>query len=269
MAPRSFHRLCWGAGLVVAVTLAAAGPLLTFGCQPAGSNVAPQQTTAVNPASPRRAAATSGTVQRTRLYQEAVLRFRRKDYPGALARLDRLSAQASGTDAAFLLRQRSLCLEAIHSGRSVVRTPSAETVPLAGLAPRATRPQKSTAADCGPRALLLACRELSVPAAATLPQLTRAAGTDKAGTTLAGLARAAKTCGLVATGVQMDQGALANLSRPAVAWVDGDHYLAVLRVNGDTAIVHDPNKPQKEEVPLSDLLQRSGGVLLTLTPPRR
>lgn len=99
---------------------------------------------------------------------------------------------------------------------------------------------------------------------ASLPALTRVAGTTPEGTTLAGLQKAAASLGLVAAGVQMDKDALANLSRPALAWVDGNHYLTVLRVKGDTATIHDPNQPQKEEVPLSDLLGRSGGVLLTL-----
>jgi ABC-type bacteriocin/lantibiotic exporter with double-glycine peptidase domain len=103
---------------------------------------------------------------------------------------------------------------------------------------------------------------MDVPA--TLQELTRAAGTTPQGTTLAGLARAAKRHGLKASGVQMDLPALANLSSPAIAWMDGSHYVAVLRVNGDTATIHDPNKPGKEDLPLRDLLGRSGGILLTL-----
>ena len=46
--------------------------------------------------------------------------------------------------------------------------------------------------------------------------------------------------------------------------MEGNYYVAVPRVNGDNATVHDPNQPGEEEVPLSDLLGRGGGVLVTL-----
>lgn len=128
------------------------------------------------------------------------------------------------------------------------------------------REENASPADCGPRALLLACHELDAPTSVAV--LTRAAGTTAAGTTLVGLQKAATSVGLKATGVQVDRDALAALSHPAIAWVDGSHYVAVLGVNGDTATIHDPNKERKENVPLSDLLGRSGGVLLTLAPRR-
>jgi len=196
-------------------------------------------------------------------YREARNHFQAKDYRGALVLLDRLrshSEHLTQADQNFLSRQQAICQNRL-SGIS-----GGAPRPLSGVkaATQSRRKDDVSSVDCGPRALLLACRELNTPT--TLPQLALAAGTTCAGTTLAGLQRAAQSLGLSATGVQMDQGALANLSRPAVAWVEGDHYLAVLRVHGDTATVHDPNKDRKEDVPLADLLARSGGVLLTLAP---
>ncbi len=193
-------------------------------------------------------------------YREAVRRYARKDYAGALARVNALLAAPALTEPerAFLERQRALCQAALTGKPALV---AVVAVPALRSAPAA-----ASAADCGPRALLLACRELNVTT--SLPGLTRAAGTTKAGTTLAGLAHAAKSLGLKASGVQMDKDALAHLSHPALAWVDGNHYLAVLHVSGDTATIHDPNKETKEEISLSDLLARSGGVLLTLAPRR-
>ena len=95
--------------------------------------------------------------------------------------------------------------------------------------------------------------------------LTKRAGTTAAGTSLAGLARAAQAVGLKAKGVCVDREALAQLSEPAVAWVDGNHYVALLSVEGQRATIHDPNQQTEEVLPITKLLQRSGGVLLTLS----
>lgn len=193
-------------------------------------------------------------VQQSPEYQEAVRRYQQKDYQGALQQVDALLAAPGRTEAerSFLQRQRILCQSAL-TGKPVVPSRPAPIAP-----PRPTRSN----ADCGPQALLLACRQIDI--AANLPALRKAAGTTKQGTTLAGLAKAAKSVGLKAQGVQMDRNALSALSQPAVAWVDGNHYVAVLQVKGDQATVHDPNQPEKETMPLSRLLERCGGVLLTL-----
>lgn len=72
----------------------------------------------------------------------------------------------------------------------------------------------------------------------------------------------------------MDRDALARLSTPAIAWVNGNHFVAVLSVRRrlidgvPVATIHDPNnlnQNAKEDRPQSELLTRSGGILLTLT----
>ncbi len=80
-----------------------------------------------------------------------------------------------------------------------------------------------------------------------------------------GLARAAKSIGLKAQGVQMDRQAVEQISDPAIVWYDGNHYLALLSVNGEQATVHDPNKSNEEILPVNELLGRSEGFLLTLS----
>lgn len=80
-----------------------------------------------------------------------------------------------------------------------------------------------------------------------------------------GLARAAKSLGLKAQGVNVDKQALEQLSDPAIAWYDGNHYVALLSVEGEQATIHDPNKPNEEVLPINELLGRSGGFLLTLS----
>jgi ABC-type bacteriocin/lantibiotic exporter with double-glycine peptidase domain len=118
-------------------------------------------------------------------------------------------------------------------------------------------------ADCGPRALLLLCQRAGVRA--DLADLRREAGTTAQGTTLAGLAQAARAHGFRAQGVQMNPQALSELSRPALAWVEADHYVAVLSVNGDQATIYDPNQPKEETISTTELWSRCGGVLLTLS----
>jgi len=115
--------------------------------------------------------------------------------------------------------------------------------------------------DCGPRALALVCQSLGIPVEGGA--LSRAAGTSASGTTLEGLKRAAASVGLTAEGVQVDEDALRNLPLPAIAWLDGNHFVAVLAL-GSTATIHDPNHAVQSTLPVKDLLVRSGGIFLTL-----
>ncbi len=123
--------------------------------------------------------------------------------------------------------------------------------------------------DCGPRALLLVAQHIGIPNPLSLIDLTQLAGVQQDGASMAGMVAAAKAMKLKATGVQMDAEALANLPTPALAWVDGNHYVAVLNVTTDiigvtSARIHDPNKADAETMTIPELLRRSGGVLLLL-----
>jgi ABC-type bacteriocin/lantibiotic exporter with double-glycine peptidase domain len=120
--------------------------------------------------------------------------------------------------------------------------------------------------------LLLVAQQIGIPHPPSLADLTRIAGVQQDGASMAGMVAAAKAMGLHATGVQMDAEALANLANlhtPALAWVDGNHYVAVLNVTTDivgvtSARIHDPNKADAETMTIPELLRRSGGVLLLL-----
>ena len=122
--------------------------------------------------------------------------------------------------------------------------------------------------DCGPRALLLVCQKLGVPA--SLPALTKAAGMPPDGTNLAGLKRAAVALHLKAEAVQTSREALPDMPMPAIAWDRGygGHYVAVLSLQGRgesaTALVHDPNEPAEHRISQESLLQSCGGYLLLL-----
>lgn len=204
---------------------------------------------------------TSLPVQTTAVYRSAEAAYARRDYAAALTLLNRLAAapNASTDERAFLVRQQALCQKALK-----VPTPVAVTSPSAFPAP-------TVATDCGPRALKFVCDSLRIQT--TVATLATRAGANKRGTSLAGLSDAARSLGLKTQGVQMDRNALAHLRTPAIAWWQGDHFVAVLSVHTSpltgqtTATIHDPNKNGKEEKPLGELLTQSGGVLLTVARP--
>jgi len=116
---------------------------------------------------------------------------------------------------------------------------------------------------CGPRALLLICQQEKIHA--QFDDLYSKAHTNAHGTTLAGLANAARSVGLKATGVKMDYEAIVSLKEPAIAWVDGNHYIVVVSVSGSNACIHDPNKLRKENISVGALSKRSHGIFLLLT----
>jgi hypothetical protein len=116
--------------------------------------------------------------------------------------------------------------------------------------------------ECGPQALKIAAERLGV--SADVAKLRESAGTTAEGTSLNGLEKAAKSVGLKAESLQVDKDALAQIQTPAVAWLDGNHFVALLEVGRDSATLHDPNDGKEKEMPLLELLSRSGGIVLTL-----
>lgn len=194
------------------------------------------------------------TIGRSTSFAEITTAYRAGDYKQALSQVQMLSQKTdlSPADRLFLQRQQEIIQKAI-SGSTAMAKPAMVVSPTSS----------ASLADCGPRALHFVCQELGVPA--SLSALTRVAGTRPGvGSNLAGLTHAANSVGLTARGVQVDADALRRVPTPALAWVDGNHFVAVTQIKDDFATVHDPNKIEKEEVALDRLLQRSGGILLLL-----
>lgn len=227
------------------------------GCHVAHPSIGPAQLISIT--APRsgsvRIPSQNPAIQHSPVYREAVAFFDGKQYLQAIAKLDRLADDPDLTpaDREFLARQRQICRDAITGKPSAVPARAPALVP---------NPSPPPLGDCGPRALTIVAHQLGIKADAA--SLTRRAGTTTHGTNLDGLKRAARTIGLKADGVQMDRAALSQLDHPAIAWVDGNHYLAVLKVNGEEATIQDPNKPKEEVIATEELLRRSGGILLTL-----
>jgi ABC-type bacteriocin/lantibiotic exporter with double-glycine peptidase domain len=167
--------------------------------------------------------------------------------------LERLCASSdlSSADVAFCQQQRTLCLR--DAGILKV-APSVSTPPV--LSP--------ANADCGPRALALVCQRLGV--SVSVERLPPLAGTTGKGTSLEGLAKAVRALGLKAEGVQVSREALAQVETPAIAWVNGNHYIAVLAVQGEgdqgTALIHDPNSASEQTISQEQLLRQCSGYLL-------
>lgn len=217
-------------------------------------------TNGCNAPSPRTASKTSDTptVQRTASFAALSIAYRAGKYRDALRQVETLqqNPSLSAADRLYLDNQATIC-------RRALTVPTGAT-PKQRASNTLAAPPPSAPSDCGARALLFVCREYGVPA--SLSALTKAAGTRPGvGSNLAGLSRAARTVGFDARGVQVDADALRRAKPPALAWVDGNHFVAVTAIGNDTATVYDSNKPGKEEIALDTLLQRSGGIMLMLS----
>ena len=215
-----------------------------------------------NSVGPKAASYSVAQVKKLRLlpeYQEAKLFFARGDKTAARNRLEELlhRPELSAGEREYLAGQVALC----GVRRALDR-------PVVG-AERELALSSTRSGACGPRALQLAARALGKNG--SLAQLSRAAHATAVGTSLAGLRTAAQSLELRARGVQLDREALAQLRTPAVAWWQGNHFVAVLTVQESawdgtrTATIHDPNEKEARTVPLDTLLAQSGGILLVLT----
>ena len=116
---------------------------------------------------------------------------------------------------------------------------------------RRLSPNTASEADCGPKALAIACQQFNTRT--ILADLRKAAGTTKDGTTMGGPGDSRTDPGLKAEGIQVGRDALSHLQMPAIAWFHGNHFVAVLALNGGagdagTAEIHDPNDPRPEKV---------------------
>ena len=193
-------------------------------------------------------------VQSLPLYQQAQNLYRHHQPQKAARLLQRIPhlIALNSTQNAFLQDQIQLCLMP-HSPSSQKTAPSLQQASLAQV-------------DCGPRALLLVCRYLGLHP--TLAQVRRLCALTPRGTTLLSLAQAAQKLGLQATGVQTGRKALPLLPMPAIAWVNGHHFIAVFSLSKDpkhlTATVQDPNVGHPQTLSQERLLSLSGGYLLLL-----
>lgn len=121
--------------------------------------------------------------------------------------------------------------------------------------------------DCGAAALATVARHYGRPVG--LEQMRELAGTDRVGTNLLGLVRAAEKLGFSAKGVKGPYEALPEVPLPAVAHVRTDeglgHFVVLHRVKKSGVIVADPGRGVEEQT-RDEFCKRWSGYLLIMVP---
>jgi len=201
------------------------------------------------------------------LYQQAETACKDQRYKQAAELLQRLATlpELTADERAFVIQQQVLCrkdagLPAPSNASTSERKPSVRTIATA------SHPVSTANVNCGPRALLLVCQQLGIRT--SVEELSKQAGTNTQGTSMEGLTKAAKTVGLRAEGVQVSREALPDQPLPAIAYVNGNHFIVVLKLEGSgdnaTATIHDPNAAGEETIAQEQLLRLCSGYLLLL-----
>ncbi len=224
----------------------------TAGCTRPASNFAPP----IQAVASARKPVSQTTVALSPLYLEAETLCTQKRFGQAADSLLRLSrtSNLSSEDRAYCLQQRQLCLS--HLTGSKLQAVSIST-----------SAQSAFSTDCGPLALLAVSQKYGIKT--SLAELRAAGGTtSEKGTSMQGMTKAALKAGWKSEGVQVNREALPDVPLPAIAWTEGNHYVAVLEMRGrgetGTALIQDPAKPEPEKISQEVLLQRCGGYLLLL-----
>ena len=207
------------------------------------------------------------------LYQQAQSACERRQFRVAADLLGRLAVTPDLNDLerTFCREQQNLCRR--DAGLPVTQQTAKVTPSLPESHKEPTKAQNEdggkaappVSVDCGPRALLLLCEKLGVRT--DLATLKQKAGITEKGTSLQGLADAVQAVGLKSEGVQLSREELTRAKMPAIAWVNGNHYLCVWEIKGGvegTALIRDPNQIGEETIPLERLLRLSSGYLLLI-----
>ena len=133
---------------------------------------------------------------------------------------------------------------------------------------------QSASNTCGPAALLSICEFYGIKT--TEQEIATLAGTTPTGTSLHGLAQAADSLGLKATGMELSLEELKGAKTPLIAHLNGGHFVVVVSVHKGQLTVIDPAKGVKSIAPVdfrrdasSHLATRKGwqGYVLLLEPP--
>src|SRR5437867_6811647 len=101
--------------------------------------------------------------------------------------------------------------------------------------------QQHDASDCGPAALAMVAAYYGKRV--SLAKLRELSGTDRHGTNLTGLLRAAERVGFQGRGVRASRDALSQVPLPAVAhWRENDrnHFVVIYRVSQKRIVIGDP-----------------------------
>lgn len=122
---------------------------------------------------------------------------------------------------------------------------------------------QTEAAECG-----LACLAMVASARGLhldLPELRRRFSLSLKGATMADLLRMAAPLGLAGRGLRAEPEHLARLELPAILHWDFNHFVVLVEVRGQQALIHDPAHGRRQ-IPLAELSRHFTGVALELRP---
>jgi len=117
--------------------------------------------------------------------------------------------------------------------------------------------------QCGPLALEGVCRALGVKT--TSEELARLSDTDAGGTTMLGLAKAARAKGLQARGVKITFDELQRMPKPLIVWIDRGHFTAVEECSKDKVRFSPPPGGEPASLSAADFRKRWEGHALLVT----
>ena len=101
---------------------------------------------------------------------------------------------------------------------------------------------------CGPKCLEKLLPLFGKPAT-TYQDLAKLCGTTDSGTTMEGLKEGAEKLNLNPIGLELNAKDFRELAKPAI-WMLQDHYVAILQIYGDKALVYDPRWQTEEWKPI-------------------
>jgi hypothetical protein len=103
---------------------------------------------------------------------------------------------------------------------------------------------------CGPKCLEKVLPLFGKPAK-DYKDIAKLAKTTDSGTTLDGLRDAAQELGLKPIGLELNAKDLHALTKPAI-WLQGDHYVVILEINGNKARIFDPRLKSESEIQIPE-----------------
>lgn len=199
------------------------------------------------------------TIQNSGEYKLAANLCQKKKYVQAISVLSKLSHKyILPVQTQFITSQIVVCKSHISVNNYNIVQQHAKIPRFSSVSP-----SRSNIDNCGPRALEIICHTQHIKATTSELEM-RAHDIAGLGTSMAGLAAAAKSVGFLTEGVQVSRKEIKILPTPAIAWVNGNHYDAVLVIRANTAIIWDPNESHSASISLERLLRMSSGYFLLL-----
>lgn len=122
---------------------------------------------------------------------------------------------------------------------------------------------QSESAECGLACLAMVCGYFGRPT--SVADVRTLCPASLKGLSIRSIISVAKMLGLSARAVQCDVGQLSILRMPALLHWDFDHIVVIERLNGRTALVHDPGRGRRH-IELDELSLHYTGVALEMSP---